>query len=898
MVSLKQYSAGVDMGGSHLSYAVVDTVTSTVCRTVYGPLQIKINPQGSITELLCAFEKAFAGLFASPAGHSIASIGIAMPGPFDYRNGVSCIAGVHKLDAVFGLNFRQALQQLLPRKGIHIAFENDATCFALGEYYAGAAKNSQRTLIITLGTGLGSTFMVNGQPQTAASDGVPVNGYLYNIPFGDGIADDYFSTRWFVAQWKARTGKIVAGVKEIADAAMLHQAVAETLFTEFADNLSAFLIPWLQTFKPDKLVVGGNIAKAITLFGETLNRTLWEAGLSSLTVAPCALWDEAPLIGAAMRASETIADSFPAQWRKTTQFLAPDKATPTEPGQYDIYPAFPAGSGKIQAGTAALAAWIAGQQTVVIDGYTGVFWHQLVADLGKEPALQGKKIRWFHAEAAMKPAEEIALLIAPYMGEPDTIFGRMTDATLSDWFDMAKLQHMQPDANVDINIMVGCGAALADWQATGLVYVDMPKNELQYRMRAGVVTNLGADTPADDREMYKRAFFIDWPVLDKHKCALFPRMDLVVDGQRPDICLFMTGADLRATLAVMSRNVFRVRPWFEPGAWGGTWMRDHFDGLNKEVPNLAWSFELIVNENGLMFESDGYRLEVTFDFLMYAHYEAVLGDCAAHFRYDFPIRFDFLDTFNGGNLSVQCHPQLAYIKELFGIPFTQDETYYILDCKTDAVVYLGFQEGIDASTFHRALTDSEKNVHEIPITHYVQQHPTKKHDFFLIPNGTVHASGKDNVVLEISSAPYIFTFKMYDWLQVDIDGRPRPINIEHGMKNLNFDRQGVRVQEEFISKPYVLSSEENCVVEHLPTHVGHFYDVHRYTLHTEMTVVTGGKCHVWMLVEGRSVIVETEQGMRQRFNYAETFVVPAATESYKIINESALPAVLVKAFVK
>ncbi|GHT52405.1 hypothetical protein AGMMS49982_12560 [Bacteroidia bacterium] len=587
----------------------------------------------------------------------------------------------------------------------------------------------------------------------------------------------------------------------------------------------------------------------------------------------------------------------PNPWRKTEQYLAPPKAAATAPGHYDIYPAFPLGSGKIHAGIAHLSQWLAGQKTVVLDGYMGVFWNHLVEQIGAELHRQGKKVRWQHVETALLASEKIEKMIAPSMGEADSIFGKMTDKQLSDWFDKDKLKRLQPDSSVDITILAGCGAALAGWDAP-LVYVDLPKNELQFRMRAGAAYNLGAEKPDDGRIAYKRAFFVDWHVLNKHKAAILPHIDWIVDGQRPDNYLCMQGKDLRDGLTAMSKNYIRVRPWFEPGAWGGTWMKNRIDGLNKDVKNLAWSFELMVLENGLMFESDNHRLEVSFDFLMYNNYKEVLGDCAERFKYDFPIRFDFLDTFDGGNLSVQCHPRPEYIKAEFGMPFTQDETYYILDCQNEPVVYLGFQEGIHPEEFRHALTESEKTAKKIDIERFVQKHKAKKHDLFLIPNGTIHASGKDNLVLEISSAPYIFTFKMYDWVRLDLDGKPRPINIEHGMKNVYFDRQGDRIKREFISQPCVLDTNDRYTVEHLPTHANHFYDVHRYSFDKEITIETNNKCHVWMLVEGSSVIVETAQGMKQRFNYAETFVIPAAAGSYTITNEGKGNALMVKAFVK
>ena len=195
---------------------------------------------------------------------------------------------------------------------------------------------------------------------------------------------------------------------------------------------------------------------------------------------------------------------------------------------------------------------------------------------------------------------------------------------------------------------------------------------------------------------------------------------------------------------------------------------------------------------------------------------------------------------------------------------------------------------------------SQESAQKLEITDYVQSFSAKKHDLFLIPNGTVHASGSGNLVLEISSAPYIFTFKMYDWVRLDIDGRPRPINIEHGLNNVRFERNGNMVKDTLISKPYVIEETVDSKTEHVPTHPDHFYDVHRHTIGRgkSITIENNDKCHVWMIVEGSHVELETKAGKKDTYNYIETFIVPAATESYRITNTSDKDVMLVKAFVK
>ncbi|MBK9714049.1 MAG: class I mannose-6-phosphate isomerase [Kouleothrix sp.] len=589
--------------------------------------------------------------------------------------------------------------------------------------------------------------------------------------------------------------------------------------------------------------------------------------------------------------------SLPQPWRKTTQALAPAHHAPPPDGQYDLYPGFALPPGAIGLGYAALAGRIAGERRVTLDGYVGVLWPHLREQLDAALRSRGVRAGWVAVDQALLPEEEVERLVAPFLGGDDPIFGTRFAGELRDFFDAGRLAALRPDPDADVSILYGCGAALAGWDGP-LAYVDVPKNEIQFRARAGSVRNLGARAPADPRAMYKRMYFVDWVALNRHKAALLPRIDIIIDEQRPDQPAVMSGDDLRGGLQAMSRSFFRVRPWFEPGPWGGQWIKRHIPELPQDAPNYAWSFELIVPENGLAFTSDGALLEVSFDFLMFHDSAAVLGDSADRFGYEFPIRFDFLDTFGGGNLSVQCHPRPDYIRRHFGEAFTQDETYYILDCAPGAHVYLGFRDDADPQQFRAALERSFREATPVEIERFVNVEPAHKHDLFLIPHGTIHCSGVNNLVLEISATPYIFTFKMYDWMRLDLDGRPRPLNIARAFENLFFERKGARVCEELVSRPRVAREGPGWQVVHQPTHADHFYDVERLEFAGEIAVDTAGSCQIMSLVEGESLILETAAGMRQRFSYAETFVVPAAAGSYRLINQGSRPARVVKAFVK
>jgi mannose-6-phosphate isomerase class I len=564
---------------------------------------------------------------------------------------------------------------------------------------------------------------------------------------------------------------------------------------------------------------------------------------------------------------------------------------------YNMYPFHALGADKIFNGYASLAQWMSAHRLIILDGYGGIFWKEVKQCLQAAFMSKGISVHWIDVSTCMKKEEEIDEMIAPFLGTEDSLWGKKCNDTLADFFNLNDLLSLQFSHDADCTIVFGTGAALVPWNAP-VVYLDLPKNEIQYRMRAGSITNLGSKKVTRSADMYKRFYFVDWVVLNEHKKNILNNISVIADGQWKESLNWMLADSLKTGLSTLSQQVFRVRPWFEAGAWGGQWMKSNMQQLNKEEVNYAWSFELIVPENGLVFESNGYLLEVSFDCLMYLHNNNVLGKHAGLFGYEFPIRFDFLDTWEGGNLSIQCHPTLPYIRENFGETFTQDETYYMLDCKEDARVFLGFQENINPASFRQALESSKANKQVVAIEEFVQSHIASKHDLFLIPNGTVHSAGVNNLVLEISATPYIFTFKMYDWLRLDLNGEPRAINIDHAFNNLNFDRKGARVTNELISKQAVIDQGNDWQLVHCATHPVHFYDVHRIEFMSRITVQTNNTCHILMLVEGSSVAVETVDGTITTFNYAETFVIPAAAKTYTLINKGTAMAKVVKAFCK
>ncbi len=894
------YFIGLDIGGSHVSGGIVDTNVNPQVqhKLLHKPLDTSANALSIINAIGAVINEVTESIRGD------AAIGIAMPGPFNYEKGISEIHGVGgKFSNAFGLNFSVALKTIsqLPAN-CEIYFANDAHCFAEGAYHL-LQLNSKRSICITLGTGFGSAFLEHGKLMET-HEGIPLSGSFYDEPFKNDKAEEYISTRWFINEYKKTTGNNIPSVKDLAVLAQNDQA-AKNIFEIFGKNLADFLVTWLKKYACDVLIIGGNISKAWNLFGEIFNNILL-ANHCNAQVMVCADTEQCIITGAALFAAKktnsisnkkttTTSMATKISFRKTLQPLLPLNYSNTKNG-YDIFPTFKISMGKIESGFDTLAKQIISKKIIVIDGFGGILWDEFRTQLHAALILQGIKPLWYDIAACLKPEIVIDEMLKENLNGNDPVFGKKFTGELIEFFDKEKLALLKPCENAETCIVYGTGAALSNWKGLA-IYLDIPKNEIQYRMRTKSIHNLGTTKTAENTQMYKRFYFVDWPVLNKHKHKLLTDIDIVVDEQRVHEITWMSGDDFRRALDEMLVQPLRARPWFEAGIWGGNWMKEKIKNLEQEEVNYAWSFELITPENGIILSYNNILLEVSFDFLLFYNKEKLLGKAAKRFGTEFPIRFDFLDTFGGGNLSIQCHPRIEYIKKHFGETFTQDETYYILDAKPEAKVYLGFQENIKPLEFKKALLDAQEKDIKIDVENYVQCFPAHKHELFLIPNGTVHASGTNTMVLEISSTPYIFTFKMYDWQRLGLNGKARPINIEHAFNNLYFDRKGNKVEETLISKPRLLSEEKNYKRFELPTHAEHFYAIERYEFTGEINISTNNQCHIGMLVEGESIEIITNN-IQHHFNYAETFVIPAAVNKYVVNNNSNNTAMLVIAYVK
>jgi mannose-6-phosphate isomerase class I len=572
------------------------------------------------------------------------------------------------------------------------------------------------------------------------------------------------------------------------------------------------------------------------------------------------------------------------------------QVTVTAPA-YEPDPCYPVQAGAVAAGwDAAVRELPAGVRLLAVDGPPTLAWDDLAEDIRAALGAAGSTaVETVDTRTAMRDWAAIRdLTDSPALsGDPD--FARLAQGELADLLDpsaLAALSAAVPEGQV--RVVVGPGAALVG--ADALWWADAPKRFAEAAVGRGLGRNLGA--PDGEPPSLRRLFYIDWPLLDRHRDAMAGRIDRWIDVTDTAQPRSISGEALRASCRWLAGRPFRTRPTFNSTPWGGHWGQEQL-GHNTEAPNTALGYELIAPESGVLLgESPQAGVEVPFQLVVSLFPAQVLGEVAHEmFGTSFPIRFDYLDTVGGGNLSVHCHPQPREMRELFGWPYAQHESYYLMRAGTGSRVFLGLHEGADLDAFHENAHAADAHGVPFAIERFVQTFPAEAGQLYLVPAGTPHGSGAGNVVLEVSATPYLYSLRFYDWLRRDAADRQRAVHVEHAFRNLDPARSGASVARDLVQRPRELTAGEGWHEELIGALPEMFFEVRRLRIEPGGAAEqsTAGRFHVLTVVDGQGALVTTEAGEQHFVHYAETLAVPASVTAYQVRNAGPEPVRLVKA---
>ncbi len=488
----------------------------------------------------------------------------------------------------------------------------------------------------------------------------------------------------------------------------------------------------------------------------------------------------------------------------------------------------------------------------------------------------------------------------------DRIFGVMSHYRVRDFYDESEVERARgliaqalDTQAVDARdggergpvVVYGVGASLIAPDGL-LVYSDLTRWEITLRFRAGMRNWKTDNADEDPLRKIKRGYFFEWRIADRLKRDLHGSIDFLMETNVFGKPKMVDGSAYRAGLAAAATRPFRLVPYFDESVWGGQWMKERFN-LDPAKPNYGWSFDGVPEENSIILSYKGTDVEIPAINMVLNEPDSLLGAMVrARYGTEFPIRFDFLDTVGGGNLSLQVHPRAEYIQDAFGMPYTQDESYYILDATDESCVYLGVRDDTTKEALLADLEAAQRGEAPFPAERHVNVFSVKKHDHVLIPAGTIHCSGEGTVVLEISATPYNFTFKLWDWGRLGLDGKPRPINIAHGAPNIMMDRDTKFCERELLTRVddgrENLSDQPGVITENTGLHSLEPIETRRHWFYDKVAVECHGSVNMLNLVEGSEIEVQSPDGSfdPMRVHYAETFIVPESVGRYLLVNKN------------
>lgn len=535
--------------------------------------------------------------------------------------------------------------------------------------------------------------------------------------------------------------------------------------------------------------------------------------------------------------------------------------------------------------------------TIGIDAYPGTEYEMLVNVLKQQ--LTSKGVEFVDAASVMLPAKEITDIVKPYLPEdrevdPVLLYGRRYKDGYKGIQDEKKVSELKKKIKSGKKMLVyGKGALCEELQDEFdlRIWLDVTPRTAVLNCKNGKNLNIGATEQLPYSLMMRRNYYVDFEIAMEQRWNMIKKqkLDYYITADEPTDMKMLLFANLIELFDELCSRPFRCRPVYLEGVWGGYYVHK-LRNLPKEMRNCAWVFDMIPLEVSLVAKLETCEFEVPFFTFVQAMGEKLLGQRAySEFGGYFPIRFNYDDTFHSsGNMSIQCHPDADYVIRNHGEFGRQDESYYIVRASHGAKTFLGFEHKETADEF-LDLADRAQTTHEIidyeKYIHAVDSVPGTQ---VMIPAGTIHASGRNQVILEIGSLTVgSYTYKLYDYQRTDPGtGLPRPIHMKMGRDVLRTERDTQWVNENLVNHGSVVRDDENGKEIIVGEHDLLYFSLRNLIFSESMEDDTDGLFHVLSLVDGEKVRVESvdKPGLYYDMNSLDIIVVPANFGRYRVKN--------------
>ncbi len=547
---------------------------------------------------------------------------------------------------------------------------------------------------------------------------------------------------------------------------------------------------------------------------------------------------------------------------------------------------------------------------VAFDGYTTADFGRAANLLEQQLHVRGLKTRALDWRAAYKSEKELWDLVDSRLSwdrseDPTLLFGRIYKGGYEGLLDPQKIEALYGNELTEagcVTIVYGPGCLVHSQRDRYdvRIWMDVTPKESILRIRRGQYINLGMDSPLTTPLIIRRCYYCDFEVAVGLRREILSSggVDWYMETDRPEDMKLLPYDAFSSILQSLAAWPFRCKPVYLEGVWGGSYMKK-LRGLPREMRNAAWVFDLIPMEVSILVQVGATVVEFPFSTFFMKEGQAVLGPSALQkFGGYFPIRFNYDDSYHStGNMSIQCHSGSAFNKDNFDEFGRQDESYYVVVTGHDAKTFIGWRDDADIPEFFRAIEAADTRREPVDYMKYVNYEESKPGLQVMLPAGTIHSSGRNQVILEIGSLTIgSYTYKMYDYLRLDFDGKQRPIHTKLGERNVNQERRASVIHDPaskdyIVQKPRLAASGEGWEEYIVGENEQLYFSLRRLEFEKACRQDTAGRFHVLTLVDGERIRVRSLAHPERSYEAAfmDLVVVPASMGQYVIENLGAEP---------